>query len=93
MYDGRIRASSERRRLRDAGRDDAVREVGFVAGVEQNVDAEEVAEVSGEVVVDREARLRVERLRRGRLSFHATATGSSAVILRLCDMHASRKDH
>jgi len=69
VYDGGVRTSSERRRLGDAGRGDAVRvKREFVDVVEENVDAEEVTSVSGEVVVDGEARLSVERLRSRRLS-------------------------
>ena len=64
MYDGGVRSSSERRRLRDAGRYDAVqrerdRRVGVIKS-KSDIRAEEVASVSGEVVVDGETRLRVE---------------------------------
>ena len=60
MYDGGVWSSSERRRLRDAGRYDAVQRERRVGDIESDIRAEEVASVSGEVIVDGETRLRVE---------------------------------
>ena len=48
--------------MNSVGVDDAVQEDGISVVIEQNVDGEEVATVSGEVVVDGETTLRVERL-------------------------------
>jgi len=78
---GRVRPESGRAGLRHAGGDDAVQEererrdggAGRRARVErdgvrlEDVGGEEVAAVSGEVVVDGETALQVERLRRCRL--------------------------
>jgi len=60
VYDGGVWSSSERRRLRDAGRYDAVQRERRVGDIESDIRAEEVASVSGEVIVDGETRLRVE---------------------------------
>ena len=79
MYDGGVRSSSERRRLGDAGRCDAVHKVCVVGAGQEHVDAEEVASVSGEVVVDGETRLGVERLRGHRLSQHLKPAASTVI--------------
>lgn len=68
MYDGGVGSSSERRRLRHAGGDDAVKEYRVAIGVQHHVRAEEETAMSGKVVVDREAALCVERLYRRRLN-------------------------
>jgi len=76
VNDGRVRSKSHRARLRHTGVDDAVeekrerswRETGSRSSISsqcknlQNVVGEEVTSVSGEVVVDGETTLQVERL-------------------------------
>ena len=68
MYDGGIGSQSERWRLRNAGGYDTVQKYGIVRVIEEDVDWKEVTAMGGEVVVDSETTLNVERLRCGRLN-------------------------
>jgi len=78
VHNGWVRSKAQRARLRYSGTDDAVKEQwnrcrgrrccdGGCCEHLKNVDAEEETTMTGEVVVDGEACLRVERLMRGRL--------------------------
>jgi len=71
VYDSWVRSKSERRRLRDTGNDDAVQKYRHIEIVEKHVCAEEVAAMSGEIVVDGKTRLHVERLCCRRLNNYA----------------------
>ena len=68
MYDGWIWLQTERRRYSLGGFDNTVKKHWIVVGTEYDVDAEEITAMCGEVVVNGETALCVERLRRGRLS-------------------------
>ena len=67
VYDGGTRSNSERGRYRCAGVRYAVQHEQIAVLVDREIRAEEVASVSGEIVVDGETSLDVERRQNRRL--------------------------
>ena len=86
MYDVGIWSGSERRRNRRVGVGDAVYHDNVACGVDGHVGAEEVASVSGEVVVDGETRLHVERRDSSRLSYR---TRNVSICVRIFSVNES----